>query len=85
MLQKVEQRFLHHVRHFVSFQRRPDQHDGSHRRHDVVRRRGLLFLEENLAFVLGRRGGQRGPGRYATTAGGIIVFGCSTDKNAPGK
>lgn len=51
-LQEIKERFLHHVRDLVSFERGSDQHHGSHGRHYVVRRARLLLLEERLPFLL---------------------------------
>lgn len=51
VFEKIEKRFLHHVGHFVTLQRRANEHDRSHGRHDVVRWRGLLFFEEDFPFV----------------------------------
>lgn len=54
MLEEIEQRLLHHVRHFVPFEGRADEDDGPHRWHYVVGRRRLLLLEEGLLLLLRR-------------------------------
>ena len=62
MLEEIEKGFLHHIGDFVSFKWRTDENHRSHRRHHVVGRNGLGFLEERFpllfrarqaAFVLG--------------------------------
>lgn len=52
VLQEVEEGFLHHVGDFVTFERRADEHHGSHGRHHIVRRDRLGLLEERLALLL---------------------------------
>lgn len=59
MLEKVEQRLLHHVGDLVALEARPDQHHRPHRGHHVVRRELLFGFEKVFPLLFCRRRGQR--------------------------
>lgn len=48
MFKKIEERFLHHVRHLVTLERWPNQHHGPHGRYYVVGRCRLLKIQMDI-------------------------------------